>query len=325
MRVFKWIFLSLLVCLLVACQNTNERSGSVAGASEVTLTATSRPTHTPRPTGTATSTPTLAPTRTATPTATPFVCSVPGGETRSASFTSEAMFGEEIRYLVHLPPCYAYYRAHSFPVLYLLHGWPMDEQHWVELGVPAIVDEWSSRELIGPLIVVMPGVANPHGMYVNSSGGAHSVEGMVIDELLPLIDSQYRTWRTAEGRAIGGISRGGIWSLEIGLRNPDLFGVVGGHSPALAVNYPLPAYDPFLLAENGAVGQRIYLSAGDADWARRSTMRLYDLLLENGADVQYQTGEGAHVDRLWKLSLPNYLKFYTESWPRSFEDLPLRD
>jgi enterochelin esterase-like enzyme len=229
---------------------------------------------------------------------------------------------EQVNYLVHLPPCYYYYPHRAFPVLYLLHGWPLNEHHWQSLGVSDIADAWFSQGLVGPMIIVMPGVTNSEGRYIHSSGGEHSFEGMLVNELLPAVDQEYRTWREPEGRAIGGISRGGVWSLEIGLSYPDLFGIVGGHSPALAVNHPLPAYDPFLLAENGAPGQRLYLDAGDADWTRAATIRLRDLLLEKGADVTYQVHEGAHVDRLWRLGLPDYLHFYTRTWPRSVEDLP---
>ncbi len=230
---------------------------------------------------------------------------------------------EQINYLVHLPPCYDEYPRRAFPVLYLLHGWPMNENHWLDLGITDIADVWLVQELMGPLIIVLPGVTNSEGRYIHSSGGPYSFEGMLTNELLPLVDAAYRTWRDSRGRAIGGISRGGIWSLEIGLANPDLFGIVGGHSPALAVNYPLPAYDPFLLAEGGAPGQRLYLDAGDADWTRAETRRLATLLEERGADVTYQVHEGAHVDSTWRLGLPDYLHFYSRMWPRKFDQLPL--
>jgi enterochelin esterase-like enzyme len=199
----------------------------------------------------------------------------------------------------------------------------MDEYHWKDLETFEVADSWVTNDLVGPFIIVLPGVTNPNGMYVESSGGSQSFEGMIVEELLPKIEARYRTWQEPEGRAIGGISRGGVWSLEIGLRNPKLFGIVGGHSPALSVNHPLPAYDPFLLAEDGAPGQRIYLSAGDTDWARRSTERLRGRLEENGAEVTYQVHEGSHVDALWRLGLPDYLSFYTRAWPRNAEDLPI--
>lgn len=324
-RNLKLILLWLLPGLLLfGCQGMG--SDQAGAAESVTLTLV--PTSTPLlfPTSTAIPAPTLTPfptaTPTPTPTPTPFVCASSQGETLNGSFISEAMGGEEIRYLVHLPPCYEHYQDRAYPVLYLLHGWPMNESHWEELGIVAIADVWVSQGLAGPFIIVLPGVTNTDGRYVHSSGGNDSFEGMLVAELSPLIARTYRTWNTPAGRAIGGISRGGVWSLEIGLRHPELFGIVGGHSPALSMNHPPRQYDPFFLAQSGVTDQRIYLSAGDMDWARGGTVRLYDQLLEQGADITYETHTGGHVDDLWRLGLPDYLRFYIRTWPRSAEALP---
>jgi enterochelin esterase-like enzyme len=197
----------------------------------------------------------------------------------------------------------------------------MDEWHWMELGMGKLADDWSGRNLTGPFIIVMPGV-DKDGLYVNSSGGAGSFEGFVVQELIPLIDAQYRTWRVPEGRAVGGISRGGVWALEIAMRHQDVFGRVGGHSPALALNRPLPQYDPYRLASGDLSGLKFYLDAGDGDWARAGAISLRDLLLDKGLSVTYQVHEGGHVDEMWQLALPDYLTFYTQSWPNSYEALP---
>ncbi len=319
----------LLVCtailFLVGCQGAAGRASATDSPVTEAYTVTAvlpenTDTPSPTPTENPTHTPTPEPTPTITPT--PFVCRQQTGHLVKANFTSAAMQTEEIRYTVYLPPCYAHYQEYRFPVLYLLHGWPMDELHWQKLGIVNIVDAWITQGLVGPLMVVMPGVSNPHGMYINSSGGDFSFEGMIVNELVPAIDEKYRTWQTSEGRAIGGISRGGVWALEIGFRHPDIFGKVGAHSPALSVNYPLPAYDPFRLVESIDGEQRIYLSAGTQDWARSSTITLRDLLQEQDLDVTYQVHEGAHVDDLWRLGLPDYLHFYIGNWPRLVEDLP---
>lgn len=325
-----YIFLILIVIsCLIGCQGT----GGYADASGVTaelertptvISTQTNKTPTLNVTVEPTATPTLMPTQTPSPTPTPFICPQRRGKVFQDTLVSKAMQTEEIRYAVYVPPCYSHYRGYSFPVLYLLHGWPMDETHWTKLGIVDIVDAWITQGLIGPLIMVMPGVSNPHGMYINSSGGDYSFEGMIVNELVPLVDKKYSTWQDPEARAIGGISRGGVWALEIGFRHPDLFGRVGAHSPALSVNYPLPAYDPFRLVESVDPAQRIYLSAGDKDWARASTISLRDLLQENDLNVTYQVHEGAHIDDLWRLGLPEYLHFYVRDWPRSVEDLPTR-
>lgn len=269
---------------------------------------------------TPTSTPLPAPAGVPEATPTPQICPYLRGRTETASVESEAM-GETVRYLVHLPPCYAQYRDRAFPVLYLFHGWPMDEWHWMQLGMGDLADDWSGRDLVGPFIIVMPGV-DKDGLYVNSSGGPGSFEGFVVRELVPLIDAEYRTWRDPEGRAVGGISRGGVWALEIAMRHQDVFGRVGAHSPALALNRPLPQYDPYRLASEDMSGLVFYLDAGDGDWARAGAISLRDRLQEEGIDVTYEVHEGGHVDETWQRAMPDYIAFYARSWPGSYEALP---
>lgn len=326
----KFIVLGLMFGWLTGCQSSEAIEAPVS-TSALTASAVSSPTLevierqvSDAVTVTVTSapdTPDLTDVSSPNPSPTPFLCPNLRGRTIQHYLVSDAM-REEVRYLVHLPPCYDYYQDKAFPVLYLLHGWPMDEGHWDSLGMDELADDWISRQIVGPFILVMPGVSSD-GLYVHSSGGDGSFEGMFVNELLPAVDRTYRTWRAPEGRAIGGISRGGVWSLEIALRHAELFGAVGAHSPALALNRPLPQYDPFVLVREGPPDLRFYLNAGDADWARASTIRLRDLLIEKEADVVYQVHEGSHVDALWRGALLDSLAFYTLTWPPSFEALPV--
>jgi enterochelin esterase-like enzyme len=229
--------------------------------------------------------------------------------------------GEQVRYLIHVPPCYDAYPTKAFPTLYLFHGWPLDEWHWVNLGISDWSDDWASRAITGPYIVVLPGVSQ-NGRYVHSSGGDGSFECAVVNELVPAVDAAYRTITEPSGRAVGGISRGGVWALEIALRHQDVFGAVGAHSPALALNNPLPQYDPLLLIQQAVPELRIYLDAGDRDWARSATIKFRDMLEAVGADVSYEVHPGGHVDDLWRGAVPDYIGFYTAAWPNSYEALP---
>ncbi len=158
-------------------------------------------------------------------------------------------------------------------------------------------------------------VLRPDSIFVRTSGGDYSVEGLIVNELLPHIERTYRTWGTREGRAIGGISRGAVWALEIAFRRPDLFAAVGAHSPALSVNYPLPSYDPYRLAREPAVaGLRIWLDAGDKDWAWGGANRLHQILAEQGAPHTFVVAPGDHADAYWAQMLRVYLDFYTAGW-----------
>ena len=236
------------------------------------------------------------------------------GQTQQRTYLSQTTGAQE-SYLVYLPPEYDLTDG-RFPVLYLLHGWPYNESHWSTLGVERVADAGIVGGTLPACIIVMP--TGGERMYVMTSGGIHSFEGQIINDLVPHVDSAFRTWANREGRAIGGISRGGVWSLEISFLHPDMFAAVGAHSPSLSMNLAPPLYDPFyLLANPGVAMLRIYLDAGDADWSRQSTQALHESLDEHSIANTYVVHPGGHVNGLWQDSLAEYLIFYTSGWPRS--------
>jgi len=234
------------------------------------------------------------------------------GRIEQGSYGSQVTAREE-PYRVYLPPGYDE-SDRRYPVLYLLHGWPYDESHWDVLGVDETADARIVNGVLNPFIIVMPG-ADRGGLYVTTSGGPGSFEEQLVNELMPYIDSTYRTVQTRDARAIGGISRGGVWSLEIAFRHPDAFAIVGAHSPALSANRAPSVYDPFtLLREPSVEGLRIYLSAGDLDWARQATGDLHDALEREGLNSQLALHDGAHRDELWRQNVGEYLGFYAAGW-----------
>lgn len=223
-----------------------------------------------------------------------------------------SILNRDMAYRVYLPPDYDS-SDRVYPVLYLLHGYPFDESHWDRLGVDEVADAGIRAGTYPPFIIVLPNCdPAPDGIFVNTSGGDSSVEGLIVNELIPHIDATYRTRTDREGRGIGGISRGGVWSLEIGFRHPDLFAVVGAHSAALSVNYPHPLYDPLNLAADPAVASlRIWLDAGNEDWAWVGVERMHEVLVQDGVAHEFVVGEGSHSDAYWAQMLPDYLSFYT--------------
>lgn len=279
-----------------------------------TVTPMPSPTGTPVPTeaSTATATPTPVPV-TSAPTATPQLGDPSlAGRVEQGSYVSQVT-GRTEPYRIYLPPGYDQ-GDRRYPVLYLLHGWPYDEAHWDMLGIDEEADARIVQGVFNPFLIVMPG-ADESGLYVTTSGGAGSFEEQLVNELLPHIDQTYRSVQTREARALGGTSRGGVWGLEIAFRHPDAFGIVGAHSPALSANRAPPVFDPFtMLREPGVESLRIYLSAGDADWARPGTVELHEALEREGIGSQLAIHDGAHVDQLWQQHLGEYLAFYAAGW-----------
>ena len=279
------------------------------------------PTLTPSPTPTITPTP--APTALATEvptTPTANIITAPimhpdailAGRVEQHTYYS-AVTGQEEPYRIYLPPDYDA-SAQSYPTLYLIHGLPYDESHWDNLGADDVADAEIQAGTLPPFIIVMPGVA-PDSIFVTTAGGEHSLEGQIINDLIPHIDATYRTQTTREGRAIGGISRGGVWSLEIGFRHADMFAAVGGHSPALKYNQAPQVYDPFHLLDQPGVSElRIYLDAGDTDWALQDTQALHEALAAKGIASQFVVHAGGHADGLWAAGVGEYLAFYAAGW-----------
>jgi enterochelin esterase-like enzyme len=224
---------------------------------------------------------------------------------------------------VYLPPCYNG-REFSYPTLYLIHGTAYEQGGWIANGLPRVADIQMSLGTLPPFIIVMPGAdmrAGDASVYAWSNWGEQSYEGFFLNELVPFIEDKYSTWESKEGRAIGGISRGGYWSIEIGFANPEMFSTVGGHSPSIGqmlVNMPAN----FEMIDTAkSVGllhtQRIWLDAGDADWARFDAKSLADDLDREGVNYSLDIGQGSHEDGYWASRIPEYLKFYSSNWPRS--------
>jgi endo-1,4-beta-xylanase len=59
------------------------------------------------------------------------------------------------------------------------------------------------------------------------------VEDVIIKDLIPHIDSTYRTIMKREARGIEGMSMGGYGSLHLGFKYPELFGVVSSIAPSI--------------------------------------------------------------------------------------------
>jgi enterochelin esterase-like enzyme len=252
--------------------------------------------------------PVIEPTMPITPTATPHVLV---GRVEEHAYPSQVTGTGEI-YRIYLPPNYDQ-TDRRYPVLYLLHGWPIAPADWDTIGAAELADELIVNGILPPFVIVMP--RSTEGIYIRTCGGTYSFEAQLINDLMPHIDATYRSWPAREGRGIGGISRGGVWSLEISFMHTDIFGIVGAHSPALSVNMAPPACDPFYLLTRPEVASlRIYLDAGDADWARRGTEQLHQKLDENGIVHAYTVHPGRHDRGLWGSALGEYLLFYASSW-----------
>lgn len=149
------------------------------------------------------------------------------------------------RLSVYLPPGYDADESARYPVLYLLHGTGGDEMSWLTEGRLAnIMDSMIVEGRCEPMIVVMPnGMADldatpgesPYmqgeAKGVNIESWMGRTEAAFPKEVMPFIESEYRTIESKRTRAIAGLSMGGMHAMAISCNNPDLFDYVGLFSP----------------------------------------------------------------------------------------------
>lgn len=199
-----------------------------------------------------------------------------------------------------------------YPTLYLMAGNIHDEMKWNELGLEEAATGAIENGSLPPLLVVMPDggwLAN------NTSGGPGSYESLILDELIPNVEAAYCAWNAPQGRAIGGLSRGGYWALEIAFRFPDHFTSVGGHSAALLDSYAGPTINPQFTALSSALGDlRIYLDIGADDYLRTNTIKLHEDMQAAGVAHEWHLNEGQHVDAYWAEHVSDYLVWYGAPW-----------
>ena len=121
----------------------------------------------------------------------------------------------ENEYLVYLPKDY-YETDRYYPTVYLLHQFNSDHTSYQIDKVDKIFDEGIEKGLFDEMIVVVPNSEE-------NSWWAGDWERMLTEELIPLIDGQYRTIRDARYRLTAGCSMGGQGAFSMALHNPDYF------------------------------------------------------------------------------------------------------
>lgn len=166
---------------------------------------------------------------------------VPHGTMQRLWYPSSLKGMKQRRLTVYLPPGYDSDTARTYPVLYLLHGSGGDEEAWPALGrLAQIMDNMIAEGRCRPMVVVMPNgnadidAAPEHSPYMDATPQAKNVSSMrgtmekaFMREVLPFVEKRLRVSRDRGGRAIAGLSLGGLHTLFITANNPQTFDYVG--------------------------------------------------------------------------------------------------
>jgi enterochelin esterase-like enzyme len=224
------------------------------------------------------------------------------------AFPSKA-YGGNRNYAIWLPDSYASGQR-RYPVLYWLHGKGGDPRR------SAHISKYLQRAIaegrMPETILVFPD-GDTDRFYTDGPDGRSPVETMIIDELIPYIDSTYRTVGDRRGRMIEGFSMGGFGALKFAAKFPELFvSVVAYGAPRLDASLGMRGQDAgiyedvfagdperfrrntpsWLFGTNKekvlAAGLRIRLVAGSKDGTRSSVQTLHQVLGELGIPHEYE-------------------------------------
>jgi S-formylglutathione hydrolase FrmB len=146
--------------------------------------------------------------------------SAPGVEYR---IFQSASARSRVSYHVYLPDAYHNEPTRRFPVLYWLHGTGGGSG-----GIPSVASHFGDAMRSGripPMLVVFPNGLT-HSMWTDSKDGSVPMETVVARELVPHIDTNFRTLASREKRIVEGFSMGGHGAGRLGFRHHDVFGAV---------------------------------------------------------------------------------------------------
>ncbi len=153
---------------------------------------------------------------------------VPHGKVQQILFPSKST-NTSRRAFVYTPADYDKDQAKRYPVLYLQHGWGEDETGWSNQGhANLIMDNLIAEGKIKPFLIVMTyGMTNDVRIGGMANFKIGPFQTVLVDELIPYVDANFRTLSDQTHRAMAGLSMGGMETKTITMANLDKFSHIG--------------------------------------------------------------------------------------------------
>ncbi len=247
------------------------------------------------------------------------------GKIRSDKLQSSNVPGE-VAVSIYLPSGYNKAPKQRYPLMLLLHGGDGSEQDLLRFA--PVIDEAVAQGRIPPLVVAMPSARR--SLYMDFRDGSQRWESFIVSDLLPHLRRTLAVSEERQHTFVGGYSMGGLGSLRLAFKHPDIFGAVASLEPAIAPVLSWSEVGPrtkfwrpedfietifgspidleFWAANNPAtmalrdpnrlLDVGIYLEVGDQDmlYLHEGTEFLHRILFDAGVGHEYRLVHGAeHV------------------------------
>jgi enterochelin esterase-like enzyme len=224
---------------------------------------------------------------------------------------------------VYTPPGYEANTTTRYPVLYLQHGGGEDERVWIEMGrTNIILDNLIAEEKVKPFIVVMetsaaykPGEVPPQPPRLQPAAvqpGAQPAAGVrprmmfsfdtykevMINDMIPFIDTHFRTLTDGSNRAMAGLSMGTFVTRVVALSNLDKFSYIGIFSGGTVA--------PADITDKTKI-KLVFMSFGSRERGADGLKNAADALQQAGIkSVSYISPLTAHEWQSWRRSLREF-------------------
>lgn len=236
---------------------------------------------------------------------------VPRGDIRIKKYYSPVTRSWRQVY-IYTPPGYDENNTAKYPVLYILHGGGEDERGWATQGkTDIILDNLIAEGKAKPMIVVMPdaNVGTP-GFNAFGDGQLKLFETELKRTIIPLIEKSFRTQTDASGRALAGLSMGGLHTLYTGVNNTDMFSSLGVFSSGWILPMQKPVADAqYAFMKDNATKinsnlKNFFISmGGQEDIAFENCKIMRSTFDQMGIKYAYSEYPGGHTWPVWRNDL----------------------
>ena len=217
-----------------------------------------------------------------------------------------------------------------YPVVYLLNGYSGNHTTW-----PTVQPAIDSLATAYGMIFVCPD-GRDSWYWDSPEVPEMRMESAIVNDLIPAIDSLYRTDATRGARAVTGLSMGGQGAMWLSMRHPDLFGSAGTTSGGVDIRpFPKKWKMAKWLGEEAANQKRwddqaivnvarslepgqlnLIIDCGVDDFFAGVNADLHQVLLDRKIPHDYISRPGAHTKDYWRNSILYQLQFFNECFKR---------
>jgi enterochelin esterase-like enzyme len=250
---------------------------------------------------------------------------VPHGDIRTKWYFSKTT-NEWRKIYIYCPPGYDNNIKIKYPVLYIQHGGGEDQRGWAVQGMTDIIlDNLIAEGKAKPMIIVMetssarkPGELPPTRQAPTAGGqrppmsfSFKTYQEVMINDLIPFIDKNYRTLTDGTNRAMAGLSMGGMVTTQVTLSNLDKFAYIGCFSggPRITATDDLKTIYNGAFADANTFNKKVklfFISNGSVEG--NNPKEASEILKKAGINniVFYQSPGTAHEWLTWRRSLHEF-------------------